>query len=111
MFYSELTGGFYDVAIHGDNIPADAVEITKEQHAALLEGQSQGKVIVAGKGGKPELAEPAGPTPEEIAAAKDTAKRAAFTAESDPLFFKEQRGEVEPGTWLAKVAEIRARFA
>ena len=27
MFYSKSTGGFYDTAIHGDNIPADAVEI------------------------------------------------------------------------------------
>ena len=66
MFYSKSTGGFYDSAIHGDNIPKDVVEITKEQHAALLEGKSQGKVIVAGKGGKPELAEPAGPTVAEV---------------------------------------------
>lgn len=34
----------------------------------------------------------------------------AYRDESDPLFFKEQRGEVPPGTWLAKVAEIKARW-
>ena len=68
MFYSAKTGGFYDTAIHGDNIPSDAVEITKEQHAALLEGQSQGKGIVAGKGGKPVLKDPPPPTPEQIIA-------------------------------------------
>lgn len=33
-----------------------------------------------------------------------------FRDESDPLFFQEQRGEVPPGTWLAKVAEIKARW-
>ena len=40
----------------------------------------------------------------------DTARRAAYVAESDPLFFKEQRGEVDAGTWAAKVAEIKARY-
>lgn len=34
----------------------------------------------------------------------------AYREESDPLFFKEQRGEVPAGTWLAKVAEIKARY-
>ena len=33
-----------------------------------------------------------------------------YRAESDQLFFKEQRGEVPVGTWLAKVAEIKARY-
>ena len=41
----------------------------------------------------------------------DTQRRAAYAAESDPLFFKEQRGEVDAGTWAAKVAEIKARFS
>ncbi len=42
-----------------------------------------------------------------------TAKRnrsAAYTAESDPLFFKAQAGEVDQAEWLAKREEIRARF-
>lgn len=62
MFYSAQTGGFYDRAIH-TNIPADAVEITREEWQGLLEGQAAGKVIVAGKGGKPELREPAPAAP------------------------------------------------
>jgi hypothetical protein len=52
MFYSKSTGGFYSREIHGDNIPADAVEITTEEHAALLEGQSQGKLIAADGDGR-----------------------------------------------------------
>ena len=44
------------VAPHVDNpdciIPADAVEITDETHAALLAAQSSGKVIAADKKGK-----------------------------------------------------------
>lgn len=58
MFYSASTGGFYDAAIHGDNIPADAVEITADEHAALIEGQSKGKRIVADENGFPMLVDP-----------------------------------------------------
>ena len=39
-----------------------------------------------------------------------TNREAAYKNESDPLFFKEQRKEVPEGTWLAKVAEIKARY-
>jgi len=55
MFYSKSTGGFYDVRFHGNNIPADAVEITIEEHAALLDGQRQGKLIAADGDGRPVL--------------------------------------------------------
>jgi hypothetical protein len=65
MFYSKSTGGFYDTAIHGDAIPADAVEITAAAHATLLEAQSDGKRIVADASGHPVAVEPAPPTLDE----------------------------------------------
>lgn len=68
MFYSPTTGGFYAGDIHGDNIPADAVEITEAEHAALIGGQSQGKRIVADENGYPILQDPPPPTPEQIMA-------------------------------------------
>lgn len=68
MYYSKQTNGFYTREIHGDNIPADAVEITPEQHAALLQGQSEGKVITADENGYPILQDPPQPTPEQLAA-------------------------------------------
>ena len=68
MFYSKTTGGFYVREIHGDNIPADAVEITAEQHAALLQGQSGGKLITADENGYPVLIDPPVPTTEQLAA-------------------------------------------
>ncbi len=37
-------------------------------------------------------------------------RAAAYREESDPLFFKYQRDETTKEEWLAKVAEIRARF-
>ncbi len=63
MFYSKTTGGFYDRAIHGDSIPADAVEITSESHNALMAGQSSGKRIVADENGFPVLADRLPATP------------------------------------------------
>lgn len=68
MFYSKSTGGFYTYEIHGDSIPYDAVEITEAEHAALLEGQSQGKRIVADENGRPILQDPPPPTAEQIIA-------------------------------------------
>lgn len=58
MFYSASTGGFYSREIHGDNMPADVVEITAEEHSSLIEGQSQGKVIDFDEEGHPFLADP-----------------------------------------------------
>lgn len=58
IYFHALTCGFYTQEIHGENIPADAVEITAEQHAALLQGQSEGKVITADENGYPVLVDP-----------------------------------------------------
>ncbi|HZJ92201.1 MAG TPA: phage tail assembly chaperone [Thiopseudomonas sp.] len=71
MFYSKQTNGFYSREIHGDNIPEDAVEITPEQHAALLRGQSECKQITADENGYPILQDSPQPTPEQLA---DTAR-------------------------------------
>jgi len=51
--------------------------------------------------------EPADPPPAPDFAAL---RRAAYTAEADPLFFKAQRGEATQADWLAKIAEIKARY-
>jgi len=65
MFYSKSTGGFYLPAIHGDKIPADAVQVKDSDYAALM---AAGGAIVANASGYPVLQAPAAPTPDEIAA-------------------------------------------
>lgn len=55
-------------------------------------------------GNTPEPADP--PPTQDIAALR----RAAYAAEADPLFFMSQRGEATQAEWLAKIAEIRARY-
>lgn len=37
-------------------------------------------------------------------------RAAAYVAESDPLFFKWQRGEATEAQWLAKIEEIKLRY-
>ncbi|WP_438307569.1 phage tail assembly chaperone [Pseudomonas guariconensis] len=66
-FYSASTRGFYSSEINGDDIPGDAVEITLEQHAALLEGEAFGLIIVANAQGLPVLQDRPLPTPEQLA--------------------------------------------
>jgi len=45
------------------------------------------------------------PTQAEV----DAQRHTAYVAESDPLFFKWQRGEATEQDWRDKVAEIQAR--
>ena len=44
------------------------------------------------------------------AKAIDQQRQSAYQTESDPLFFKYQRGEATEQEWLDKVSEIKARF-
>lgn len=49
-------------------IPLDAVEITADEHSALLAGQSVGSIITTDATGRPMLADPPPPTPEQAKA-------------------------------------------
>lgn len=53
MLYAKSTNGFYDPAIHGTNIPADAVEISHALYVSLFEDQAAGKCIQADANGYP----------------------------------------------------------
>lgn len=55
-------------------------------------------------GNTPEPADPL-PAPDIPAL-----RRAAYAAEADPIYFLWQRGEATQAEWLAKVAEIKARY-
>lgn len=110
MFYSKTTGGFYDIKIHGDNIPADAVEITNEQHAALLEGQSQGKRIQADENGYPFLADPPAPTEEELQVVKNQEARAYLAATDWYVIRNQETGVAIPEEIAIKRQEAREQI-
>jgi len=56
-----------------------------------------------------QTARPAAEAAEANAIAR-TNRHQAFVAEADPLYFAWQRGEATEEDWLAKCAEIRARY-
>lgn len=79
MLYSKGTGGFYSRDIHAD-IPADAVEISDDEYAALIEGQAAGKVISADAQGRPTLSDPAPPSLDVLAKAARADRDARLSA-------------------------------
>jgi hypothetical protein len=48
---------------------------------------------------------------DEISSIQESFRREAYLNESDPLFFKWQRGEATQQEWLDKVAEIKQRWS
>lgn len=82
-------GGFGD----GAEPPAEAIEVAvAPDHAAQLWLDGAWLAYV--------------PTKTE----QEAARKAAYIAEADPIFFMSQRGEATTAEWEAKVAEIKARF-
>ena len=93
-------------------IPGDAVEAPQPNVPDGEKAKWDGKGWIFEKILKPEpKPEPEPPTLEEIAERKRLEKQFAFQQESDPIFFKAQRGEATMEDWAAKVEEINQRFA
>jgi hypothetical protein len=89
-------------------LPAGAVEcsppsVPDGKRAKYVEGKFIFETI-------PGTEPPPPPTAEEIAAIVSASRQRAYEKESDPLFFKWQRGESTKDEWLQKVEEIKARF-
>lgn len=79
--YSSSTGGFYRTEIHGDAIPEDAIDVSDEQHEALLAGSSAG-LTIAVVDGSLQLVEP---EPIALDVAKATLCR-AIDAAADAVY-------------------------
>ena len=103
LYYAKSTGGFYDTAIHGDIIPVDAVEISADEHRALLDAQSAGKVIAASEDGKPVAVDAPAPTLEQRAASLRE-QRAKLLARTGWLV-ERHRDQVDAGALTTLSAE------
>lgn len=97
MKYSATTGGFYSQKVHGASVPADAVEITDEQHQALLAGQAAGKVIRPGDGNFPVL--------QDAPALTSAERRATMPAVSK---LQAKKALEAAGIWTAAKAVLAA---
>ncbi|WP_419900679.1 tail fiber assembly protein [Roseomonas sp. USHLN139] len=82
IYYAASARGFYAREIHGDGMPPDAVEITSDEHAALLRAQAAGQEIAPGADGRPVATPPAEPAPEYQAEAA-RARRDVLLLRSD----------------------------
>lgn len=109
MFYSPETKGFYSSEIHGNSLPADVVEITAEEHAALLDGQSIGKIISADADGRPMLMDPPAPTTEQLQAQINADARAYLASTDWYVLRLQETGQEIPPDVLAERAAARAR--
>lgn len=121
LYFSSQTGGFYATEIHGDNIPDDAVEISESQHAALVEGQAQGKIIVPDEKGRPILQDPPPYIPQRVTrrqgrlALLEVGKlddvEAAIEAITDPVQRRAAQIEYEADAWERGNAFLQAMWA
>lgn len=95
VFFVVSTSAVYD----------EATQVATENGCAFTGSQWQTAWTVRDKTAEELQAE------ADARAAKIEAQRAeAYRTESDPLFFKSQRGEATEQQWLDKVAEIKARY-
>lgn len=108
MFYSKETNGFYDTAIHGNNMPADVVHVEDSVYAEMMSGQQEGKNITGDANGNPVL------TTESLVAGNPfpiSPKEAAlnYLNATDWYFARlAETGQEVPAEVLTKRAEARA---
>lgn len=106
MFYSKETGGFYSLEIHGVDMPADAVEVSKKEYAKLMQGQASGKRITADANGFPILAGPAAPTVDDLALAARGA-RIPLLAEADVAILRREDAGADTSEWRKYRQDLR----
>ena len=111
MFYAKSTNGFYSKAIHGENIPRDAVEISDDEHRLLMNGQGEGKIIASDKNGYPVLSEPLPPSQEMLIQEKIMRLKIALAEIDDKRIRPLAEGDTERLEELNAVArELRAEL-
>ena len=80
---------FYDVGIHGANIPDGAVPITTAAWVALLDGQANGSRMKVSADGTPELVDHPPPA-DDVLAAQARAQRDALLRQTDWIITQQQ---------------------
>lgn len=108
IYFNSKTNGFYDDEIHSA-IPQGSVEISMECHSALLQGQSEGKVISSDDNGYPILVDPVGPTPEQIQSQINAEARSYLASTDWYVIRKLETGEDIPEEILEERVAARLR--
>jgi hypothetical protein len=108
---SPLEPGVYLVPAHATTVPVPAVPAGRQAIWANDEWTVQ--LITAPYVPQTPIAPPsAAPALEPVTPKLTTTqlRAAAYQYESDPIFFKWQRGEATQADWLAAVAAVKTRF-
>ncbi|EDC2286372.1 tail fiber assembly protein [Enterobacter roggenkampii] len=81
-YFSKTENGFFTSAVLA---PSDAVEISAEQWAELMDGQSMGKYISSNADGFPVLTDPPPPTTEALIAEAERQKSALMAQANNSI--------------------------
>ncbi len=85
--YSKTTGGFYHSDIHVEGVPANAVEVADDVHAAMMAAQASGQAIAPDANGNPIAVDRASVplTPDQVRAGILNQIMAAEAKQARPL--------------------------
>lgn len=103
MFYSASESGFFSPEIH-DVLPEDAVQISCKEYMSLMQGQSQGQVIVSEKNGHPVLEELPTLDLEEVKKAQISKINSEFHRATSHLL--SEYPTIEQISWIIQAREI-----
>lgn len=109
IYYSKSTSGFYDTDFSSYTLPSDVVEITKDEHDALLLAQSNGQEIVAGSDGKP-ITQDHVQTDAEKQAALVSSARVALNKSDTVVIRCYSAGVAVPAVWQTYRSSLRAIY-
>jgi hypothetical protein len=108
IYYSKSTNAFYDDEIHGNLMPEDVIEISKELHVSLLSGQEAGKQISSDNDGNPILIDR---VYVELNYAQKRAQEYPTIADQlDLLYHDIKAGNLENGNWIAAIETVKQQF-
>jgi len=84
-YYSAKNNAFYDLDINANSMPDDAVEISDDRWAELLNGLSDGSVLGSDENGLPTLSETPKPTKDEYVSIAEREKKSLMQAATDEI--------------------------
>ena len=112
MFAGTKDGVSYGFYLEADGLLDDYVELSSEEHMALMDGQATGKQIVFHPGEKPTLEDPPPPTEAEKAG-MEIQELKSFLSETDYVAAKIAEGEATADEYadvLSKRRTARVRI-